>query len=113
VAPAMIDVPRWPAGPDVWEVVSASAGAARAQERAIVTANVADFTGERDVVLVFVLKKNPSGRQAGIRSCRSPRQMGARLPGPVSRAALADDRITRGCALSRRFHTSRILSPSL
>jgi len=31
---------------------------ARAQGRAIVTENVADFSAERDVVLVFVLKKN-------------------------------------------------------
>jgi hypothetical protein len=31
---------------------------ARAQGRAIVTENVADFAAERDVVLVFVLKRN-------------------------------------------------------
>jgi hypothetical protein len=38
------------------------AAAARAQGRAIVTENVADFAAERDVVLVFVLKKNlPAG----------------------------------------------------
>jgi predicted nuclease of predicted toxin-antitoxin system len=34
------------------------AAVARAQERAVVTENVADFASERDVVLVFVLKKN-------------------------------------------------------
>jgi Domain of unknown function (DUF5615) len=35
---------------------------ARGQRRAVVTENVADFAGERDVVLVFVLKKNlPAG----------------------------------------------------
>jgi hypothetical protein len=35
---------------------------ARAQERAVVTENVADFAAEREVVLVFVLKKNlPAG----------------------------------------------------
>lgn len=35
---------------------------ARAEGRAIVTENVADFAAERDVVLVFVLKKNlPAG----------------------------------------------------
>lgn len=35
---------------------------ARAQERAVVTENVADFAADRDVVLVFVLKKNlPAG----------------------------------------------------
>ena len=36
--------------------------AARAESRAVVTENVADFAAERDVVLVFVLKRNlPSG----------------------------------------------------
>lgn len=35
---------------------------ARAQGRVMVTENVADFAAERDVVLVFVLKKNlPAG----------------------------------------------------
>ncbi len=39
-----------------------AAAAARAQGRAVVTENVADFAAERDVVLVFVLKKNlPAG----------------------------------------------------
>jgi hypothetical protein len=39
---------------------------ARAQSRAIVTENVADYAAERDVVLVFVLKKNlpAAGAQA-------------------------------------------------
>jgi len=38
------------------------ATAARAQGRAVVTENVADFAAERDVVLVFALKKNlPAG----------------------------------------------------
>jgi hypothetical protein len=38
------------------------AAAARAQVRAVVTENVADFAAERDLVLVFVLKKNlPAG----------------------------------------------------
>ena len=38
------------------------AAAARAQGRAVVTENVADFAAERDVVLVFVPKKNlPAG----------------------------------------------------
>lgn len=38
------------------------AAAARAQDRAVVTENVADFAAERDVVLVFVLKKDlPAG----------------------------------------------------
>jgi Domain of unknown function (DUF5615) len=34
------------------------AATARADGRAVVTGNVADFAAERDVVLVFVLKKN-------------------------------------------------------
>jgi hypothetical protein len=38
------------------------AAAARAEGRAVVTENVADFAAERDVVLVFLLKKNlPAG----------------------------------------------------
>jgi hypothetical protein len=38
------------------------AAAARADGRAVVTENVADFSAERDIVLVFVLKRNlPAG----------------------------------------------------
>lgn len=38
------------------------AAAARAEDRAVVTENVADFAAEREVVLLFVLKKNlPAG----------------------------------------------------
>jgi hypothetical protein len=38
------------------------AAAARTEGRAVVTENVVDFAAERDVVLVFVLKKNlPAG----------------------------------------------------
>ncbi len=38
------------------------AAVARGEGRAVVTENVADFAAERDVVLVFVLKKNlPTG----------------------------------------------------
>src|SRR5262249_36644259 len=38
------------------------AAVARREGRAVVTENVADFAAERDVVLVFVLKKNlPAG----------------------------------------------------
>ncbi len=38
------------------------AATARAEGRAVVTENVADFASERDVVLAFVLKKNlPAG----------------------------------------------------
>jgi hypothetical protein len=38
------------------------AAAARAQSRAVVTENVSDFAAERDLVLVFVLKKHlPAG----------------------------------------------------
>ena len=35
------------------------AATARADGRAVVTENVADFAAERDTVLVFVLKRNP------------------------------------------------------
>jgi Domain of unknown function (DUF5615) len=43
------------------------AAVARAEGRAVVTENVADFAAERDLILLFVLKKNlPSGgAQAG------------------------------------------------
>jgi hypothetical protein len=43
------------------------AATARADGRAVVTENVADFASERDVVLVFVLKRNlpAGGAQAG------------------------------------------------
>jgi hypothetical protein len=37
------------------------AATARAEGRAVVTENVADFAAERDVVLVFVLKRNLPG----------------------------------------------------
>jgi Domain of unknown function (DUF5615) len=38
------------------------AAVARAEGRAVVTENVADYAAERDVILVFVLKKNlPAG----------------------------------------------------
>jgi hypothetical protein len=38
------------------------AATARAENRAVVTENVADFAGERDLVLLFVLKRNlPAG----------------------------------------------------
>jgi Domain of unknown function (DUF5615) len=38
------------------------AAAARAEGRAVVTENVADFAAERELVLVFILKKNlPAG----------------------------------------------------
>jgi hypothetical protein len=42
------------------------AAAARAEGRALVTENVADFAGERDIVLVFILKRNlpPGSAQA-------------------------------------------------
>src|SRR5258708_30007191 len=37
------------------------AALARAQGRAVITENVADYAADRDVVLVFVLKKNLPG----------------------------------------------------
>ena len=45
------------------------ADTARAERRAIVTGNVADFASERDVVLVFVLKESlpaGGGQSAGL-----------------------------------------------
>ncbi len=43
-----------------WSTSSSSKASisSRAQGRAVVTENVADFAAEREVVLVFVLKKN-------------------------------------------------------
>jgi hypothetical protein len=42
------------------------AATARAEGRAVVTENVADFSAERDVILIFVLKKNlPAGGSQG------------------------------------------------
>lgn len=43
------------------------AATARTEGRAVVTENVADFAAERDVVIIFVLKKNlpAGGGQAG------------------------------------------------
>lgn len=38
--------------------------AARAESRALVTENVADFAGERDLVLVFLLKRHLPGGAA-------------------------------------------------
>jgi hypothetical protein len=42
------------------------AAAGRAEGRAVVTENVADYAAERDLILIFVLKKNlpPGGGQA-------------------------------------------------
>jgi hypothetical protein len=38
------------------------AAVARAEKRAVVTENVADYAAERDLILIFVLKRNlPSG----------------------------------------------------
>jgi len=47
----------------LWAAEDAQVAAvARGEGRAVVTENVADFAAERDVVLVFVLKKNlPAG----------------------------------------------------
>lgn len=42
------------------------ANAARAEQRGVVTENVADFAGERDIILVFALKRTlPSGGAQG------------------------------------------------
>lgn len=70
-APAVAVLLRERYGHDAVHVVEAGLQAAddaqvavtaRAEGRAVVTENVADFAAERDVVLVFVLKKNlPAG----------------------------------------------------
>ena len=66
------------------------AATARAEGRAVVTENVADFAAERDVVLVFVLKKNlPAGGGKAAALAKDPRPLGAGRPGSLSRPALA------------------------
>jgi hypothetical protein len=42
------------------------AAAARAEGRAVVTENVADFAAERDLVLVFVLEENLPSATTGL-----------------------------------------------
>jgi hypothetical protein len=56
---------------------------ARAEGRAIVTENVADFSAERDVVLVFVLKKNlPAGGSQAAALAKVLHQWAEKNPDP-------------------------------
>ena len=61
----------------------------RPEGRAVVTENVADFAAERDVVLVFVLKKNLPAGGGKLPPGKNPRPLGAGLPGPLPRSPLA------------------------
>src|SRR6516164_1393715 len=78
------------------------AATARAEGRAVVTENVADFAAERDVVLVFVLKKNlpTGGAQAAALAKVLDRWAGSSRP--LSRPSLAinveHDRLLHACA---------------
>jgi hypothetical protein len=59
------------------------APAARAEGRAVVTENVADFAAERDLILVFVLKKNlPAGSGQAAAMARIVDRWGRDHPDP-------------------------------
>jgi hypothetical protein len=59
------------------------AAAARADGRAVVTENVADFSAERDLVLVFALKKNlPAGRRQAAALAKLLDRWARNHPGP-------------------------------
>lgn len=59
------------------------AATARAEGRAVVTENVADFAAEREVVLVFVLKRNlPAGGGQAAALARILDRWARDFPGP-------------------------------
>lgn len=59
------------------------AQAARTEGRSVVTENVADFAAERDVVLVFVLKRKlPAGRGQAEVLARTLHNLARRHPDP-------------------------------
>jgi hypothetical protein len=59
------------------------AATARAEGRAVVTENVVDFTAERDLALVFVLKKNlPAGGAQAAALARVLDRWGHDFPDP-------------------------------
>ena len=59
------------------------AAVARGEGRAVVTENVADFAAERDVVLVFVLKKNlPAGGGQAAALAKVLDRWAQQYPGP-------------------------------
>ena len=66
------------------------AATARAEGRAVVTENVADFASERDLVLVFVLKEESACRRwAGRCAGEDPRPLGTGSSGALPRPPLA------------------------
>jgi hypothetical protein len=59
------------------------AATGRAEGRAVVTENVADFAAERDVALVFVLKRNlPAGRGQAVVLARILDRWAQEFPDP-------------------------------
>ena len=60
------------------------AAAARAERRAVVTENVADFAAERDLVVVFVLKNLPAGGGQATALARILDRWTGTIPIPVS-----------------------------
>ena len=66
-----------------------AAATARAEGRAVVTENVADFASERDIVLASAPKKNPCRRWAGRCAGEDPRLLGTGSPGALPRPPLA------------------------
>jgi hypothetical protein len=78
------------------------AATARSEGRAVVTENVADFAGERDVVLVFILEKNlPAGGAQAPALAKILDQWSRANPGPYIGAhwpqTLWLDRYIRTC----------------
>lgn len=69
------------------------AATARTQNRALVTENVADFATERDVILVFVLKRNlPAGAAQAAALARILDQWARANPDPYVGAHWPDAR---------------------
>jgi hypothetical protein len=58
------------------------AAAARAEGRALVTENVVDFAAERDVVLLFALRRDLPRRSPGRSPGQDPRRLGQTNPDP-------------------------------
>lgn len=82
------------------------AATARAESRAVVTENAAGFAAERDVVLVFVLKRNlPAGGRASCGPGEDPGPMGPGFPGSIPSAPLTENRLI-SFATSRRLQRS-------
>ncbi len=85
------------------------AATARAEGRAVVTENVADFAAERDLVLVFVLKKNlPAGGGQAAALAQDLGPLGQRPSRSLSRSPLVGDGLT---VLSRKGSHGRDQAP--